>query len=127
MTGQRELIASTFFRNKGHVSAEELHGQVRKISAGIGFATVYRTIKLLSDAGLAKGRDFGDGFARYEPAIHKEHHDHLICTKCGRIVEFENDRIEELQQTVARKHGFRITDHKMELYGVCGTCRGRGQ
>jgi Fur family ferric uptake transcriptional regulator len=123
LTGQRELIARTFFLNKGHLSAEELHHQVQKSSPGIGYATVYRTIKLLSHAGLAAGRSFGNGFARYEPSAQSEHHDHLICRNCGKIVEFENDRIEALQKAVAREHGFQVTEHTMELYGICGNCR----
>ncbi len=123
LTRQRELIAGTFFRHKGHISTEELHHQVQKIDAGIGYATVYRTIKLLSRAGLAAQRSFGECFARYEPAMETGHHDHLICTECGRIVEFANDRIESLQQAVAIEHDFRVTDHKLELYGICKECK----
>jgi Fur family ferric uptake transcriptional regulator len=124
MTAQRELIARTFFQNKGHISAEEIYRKVRSTSPGIGFATTYRTMKLLADAGLASLRSFGDGFSRYEPASTSNHHDHLICTQCGKIIEFENDRIEALQRTIAQKHGFQVTEHKMELYGICENCRG---
>jgi Fur family ferric uptake transcriptional regulator len=123
LTGQRRLIAQTFFRKAGHHSAEEIYLQVKKTHPGIGSATVYRTMKLLRDAGLATGMNIGDGFARYEPATGKGHHDHLICRDCGKIVEFENDQIETLQTKVARRHGFSVTSHKMELYGVCGGCR----
>jgi len=123
LTRQRELIAETFFRHKGHISTEELYHQVQKVDAGIGYATVYRTIKLLSGAGLATQRSFGECFARYEPATETGHHDHLICTGCGKIVEFANDQIESLQQTVAIEHGFRVTDHKLELYGICKECK----
>lgn len=123
LTGQREMIARIFFENKGHISAEELHLHVRRVSPTVGYATVYRTLKLLSAAGLAMGRSFGDGFARYESQAQTGHHDHLICKRCGRIVEFENRQIEELQKTVAHKHGFQITDHRLELYGICGSCR----
>ena len=86
-------------------------------------ATIYRTMKLLSESGLAHARNFGDGQTRYEPAFGREHHDHLICTRCGAIIEFENDRIEQLQDVVAKKHGFRVTSHKMELYGLCKGCQ----
>jgi Fur family ferric uptake transcriptional regulator len=86
-------------------------------------ATVYRTMKLLSESGLAHARNFGDGQTRYEAAVGKHHHDHLICTRCGTIVEFENDRIETMQEAVARKHGFKVTSHKMELYGLCRNCQ----
>jgi len=123
LTEQRRLIARTFFRKTGHHSAEEIYHQVRKTDPGIGSATVYRTMKLLRSAGLATGMDLGDGFSRYEPSSGKGHHDHLICQGCGKIVEFENDQIETLQTQVARRHGFSVTSHKMELYGVCGGCR----
>ncbi len=123
LTSQRELIARTFFQNRGHISTEEIYRQVRKIAPGIGFATTYRTMKLLAESGLASLRRFGEGFSRYEPAGTAEHHDHLICTKCGKIIEFENDRIEALQKSVARRHGFHVTDHKLEVYGLCRKCR----
>ena len=124
MTSQREVIAHTFFKNKGHVSIEDIYRQVQKRAPGIGFATTYRTMNLLSEAGLAASRSFGDGFNRYEPAVRAEHHDHLICTQCGQIIEFEDKRIEALQKTVARNHGFQVTNHKLELYGICQDCRG---
>ena len=123
LTGQRRRIAETFLRESGHRSAEEIYRQVKKIDPRVGSATVYRTLKLLREAGLARGMSLGDGFARYEAPSGRGHHDHLICRACGKIVEFENSRIEALQQQVARKHGFTVTDHKMELYGVCGGCR----
>ena len=123
VTGQRDLIARTFFRHKGHLSAEELHREVRKRDEGIGFATVYRTLKVLRKSGLASGIQIGDGRTRYEPEAGAGHHDHLICRGCGKIVEFENTRIEKLQKTVAEEHGFVITEHKLELYGFCSRCR----
>ncbi len=101
LTNQRELIARTFFQYKGHLSTEELHHQVQRSAPGVGYATVYRTIKILSDTGLASGKSFGNGFSRYEPSAQSEHHDHLICKDCGKISEFENDRIEALQKTDA--------------------------
>jgi Fur family ferric uptake transcriptional regulator len=122
LTNQRRLIASVFFREDGHHSVEELCSLTRKDDPRVGYATVYRTMKLLKEAGLATGMSLGDGFARYEAPTRKGHHDHLICRACGKIVEFENDRIESLQEEVARRHGFKVTDHKMELYGVCGAC-----
>jgi len=123
LTGQRRRIAETFLRESGHRSAEEIYRQVKKIDPRVGSATVYRTLKLLREAGLARGMSLGDGFARYEAPSGKGHHDHLVCRSCGKIVEFENSRIEELQLQVAKKHGFTVTDHKMELYGICGACR----
>ena len=122
-TRQRALIMEAFFGSDGHLSVEELWSKVRKHDARVSVATVYRTMKLLSESGLAHARNFGDGQTRYEAAIGRHHHDHLICTNCGKIIEFENDRIEALQDVVARRHGFKVTSHKMELYGLCRECQ----
>ena len=93
----------------------------------VGYATVYRTVRLLRESGLAAERHFHDGEARFENVEEQHHHDHLICERCGRIVEFANDEIEALQERVAHELGFVISRHKMELYGICGACRtGRG-
>lgn len=126
---QRELIAEVFFRSGGHLRVEDLLEKVREVDPKIGQATVYRTMKLLTECGLAEAHQFGDGHTRYEPqATPDEHHDHIICEQCGKIVEFFDPRIEELQDSVAKKHGFEITGHRMELYGRCKdpTCKGRG-
>ena len=120
---QRERIAETFLQMGGHVSVEELVARVRRVDPRISVATVYRTMKLLHECGLAHARNFGDGQTRYEAAAGRDHHDHLICTRCGTIVEFENDRIEAMQDAVARKHDFLVTSHKMELYGLCRACQ----
>ena len=122
-TRQRDLIIDTFFTTPWHLSVEDLWSKVRALDQRVSVATVYRTMKLLSDSGLAHARNFGDGQTRYEAALGREHHDHLICTRCGAIVEFENDRIETLQDAVAKKHGFAVTSHKMELYGLCKDCQ----
>lgn len=122
-TRQRSLIIDTFFVLEGHHTVEELWSRVRQADARVSVATVYRTMKLLSDCGLAHARNFGDGQTRYEAAVGRHHHDHLICTRCGLIVEFENDRIEALQDAVARTHGFTVISHKMELYGLCQSCQ----
>ena len=122
-TRQRSLIIDTFFGSEGHLSVEELWGKVRTSDARVSVATVYRTMKLLGESGLAHARNFGDGQTRYEAAVGRHHHDHLICTNCGTIVEFENDRIEAMQDAVARRHAFRVTSHKMELYGLCKNCQ----
>lgn len=122
-TRQRSLIIDTFFNLHGHLSVEDLWTKVREQDSKVSVATVYRTMKLLNDCGLAHARNFGDGQTRYEAAIGRHHHDHLICTRCGKIIEFENDRIEQLQDAVARKHGFSVTSHKMELYGLCRECQ----
>jgi Fur family ferric uptake transcriptional regulator len=121
-TDQRKLIVETFFRADNHVSIEELLAVVRAKDSRVGYATVYRTLKLLADCGVANERRFGDGLTRYELADDETHHDHLICVQCGEITEFEEPRIEELQEKVARKHGFRLRTHKHELYGTCAKC-----
>lgn len=122
-TRQRTLILEIFYRAGGHLSAEELLELVRAEDPKVSQATVYRTLRLLTECGLAEPRNFGgDGQTRYEIAT-DDHHDHLICTQCGTIVEFEDEEIESLQERVARAHGFEMTHHKMELYGICPSCR----
>jgi len=120
---QRERIADAFFSMPGHVTVEEVVVRARRDDPRVSLATVYRTMKLLADSGLATARQFGDGQTRYEASEGRGHHDHLICTRCGAIVEFANDRIESLQALVARKHGFEVEQHKLELYGRCPDCR----
>jgi Fur family ferric uptake transcriptional regulator len=122
---QRQLVAEAFFAMGGHVSIEEVVLQVRRADPGVSVATVYRTMKLLADCGLAATRQFSGGQTRYEPAVGRAHHDHLICTACGAIVEFANDRIEALQAKVAERHGFEVESHRLELYGRCADCSGR--
>ncbi len=123
-TAQRDDIAHVFFASNRHISVEELYNEVKRVNPRIGYATVYRTMKLLTECGLAVERHFRDGEARYESQA-EHHHDHLICERCGKIVEFEEDRIEALQAEVADRLGFRFTGHKMELYGWCQDCQRR--
>ena len=120
---QRTLIVETFYAMGGHVPVEALFTRVREQDPRVGAATVYRTMKLLASVGLAVPRQFGEAQTLYEPVGGRGHHDHLICTACGRIVEFENERIESLQRRVARTHGFEVESHKLELYGRCAGCR----
>jgi Fur family ferric uptake transcriptional regulator len=123
---QRDAVAEAFFATPGHVSAEELVDRVREVDARVSVATVYRTLKLLGESGLAVPRHFGEGQTRWESAVGREHHDHLVCTRCGAILEFANDEIERLQALVARRHGFEVESHRLELYGQCAACRQRG-
>ena len=117
-TQQREAIVDMFLRSHEHASIDELLLRVRKKHPKVGYATVYRTLKLLEDSGLALSRHFEDGQTRYEVA--GAHHDHLICVKCNMILEFENDDIERLQEEMASKlGGFRVLRHKHELYCIC--------
>jgi len=122
-TSQRDKILEIFIEAGQHLSAEDLYARVKKVYPRIGFATVYRTLKLLAEAGLAQGRRFEGGFTRYEHIRPEAHHDHLICTQCGAIIEFENERIEALQRDIARKNRFVVQSHKLELYGLCVGCR----
>ncbi|MCB0327297.1 MAG: transcriptional repressor [Bdellovibrionales bacterium] len=119
---QREIIAQEFFKTKGHVSVEDLYDRTRKVNSKIGIATVYRTMNLLQDCGLAVRRDFDTGQPAFELET-EQHHDHLICTSCGKIVEFFWEEIEKNQNHIAKKHGFELQHHKMELYGVCKACQ----
>ena len=116
-TKQRELILQTFLEASRHVTSEELYQAVRSEHSNIGYTTVYRTMKLLVEAGLATERHFDDGITRYE--IEQEHHDHIICLDCGAITEFEDESIERRQEQRADELGFRVERHKFELYCRC--------
>jgi Fur family ferric uptake transcriptional regulator len=120
-TRQREAILEVFLETRGHITSEDLFGKVRELYPHIGHTTVYRTMKILCDAGLASERHFDDGATRYE--IEHEHHDHLVCLRCGKIIEFESSMIEGAQQEVAKRHGFRLLRHRHELYGHCSDCQ----
>jgi Fur family ferric uptake transcriptional regulator len=120
-TKQRAAILDTFLHATGHITGEQLYKSVRDAHPNIGFTTVYRTMKLLCDAGLANERHFDDGITRYE--IEHEHHDHLVCTKCGKIIEFECQMIENTQIEIANRYQFRVLRHRHELYGHCADCR----
>lgn len=126
LTRQRRSIAEAFFECGGHPNIEQLYEQVRKTDPGIGQATVYRTLKLLVESGLANQSRFGGGVTRYE-ADTGDHHDHIICTRCGLIVEFFDAELEELQSRIADRLGFRINDHKLELYGTDPRCEAAGR
>ena len=120
-TKQRDAILDAFLVAKGHITSEEIYQQVRAMNPNIGHTTVYRTLKLLCEAGVAQERHFDDGVARYE--VEHEHHDHLVCLGCGKIVEFECESIENSQNSIAAEHGFRLLRHRHELYGYCPACQ----
>jgi Fur family ferric uptake transcriptional regulator len=121
-SSSREQVAKAFFSSEDHITVEDLYEKVKKKNPKIGLATVYRTLNLLQDIGLAVRRDFDTGDAAYEP-YSDDHHDHLICSSCAKIVEFYEDDIEKAQVKIAKKYGFILTDHKMELYGLCKACQ----
>ena len=122
-TQQRRLVTEIFYDPKfrdHHPTAEELYLRVRQLDNRIGYATVYRTLKLLKECGLAAPSRLGDNLMRYEPEIPGEHHDHLVCSECGAIIEFEDHDIETLQENVAQRYGFQLNDHRMVLFGSPG-------
>jgi Fur family transcriptional regulator, ferric uptake regulator len=119
----REFIVRTFLGMEKHVSVDELWGAVRKKCPSVGYATVYRTMKLLCESGLCSEIRFEDGTTRYEHLYGHDHHDHLICTKCGCFVEVVEAGIEELQVRLMKRHGFLPQFHRMNLYGICKECR----
>jgi Fur family transcriptional regulator, ferric uptake regulator len=120
-TSPRDDIARVFFELGRHVSAEELYAEVKKVNPHVGYATIYRTLKLLKECELLTERHFDEDQARFEVAG-GHHHDHFICEQCGKIMEFEDDAIERMQQDVAKKLGVALTRHKLELYGLCADC-----
>lgn len=124
LTSQRLKILDYFLAYPGHVGTEELYDHIKRDDPRIGQATVYRTLKLLAEAGLAREVHFGDGITRYERLYGEKHHDHLICEQCGAFLEVVDERIEALQEELALRYGFTLTSHKMYLYGLCAQCRG---
>ena len=122
-TRQREIIIDFFLSSKTHPSIEELYRELRALNPKIGYATLCQTMKLFVGSGIAREIHIGDGQTRYEHILLDEHHDHLVCTRCGEIDEFENKTIEKLQVDVAESHDFLIESHKLELYGLCARCR----
>lgn len=118
-TEQRSLIIQTLFDTTDHLTIDELLDRVRAVDSRVGYATVYRTMKMLAEGGIANELHFGDGVTRYEVADENAHHDHLICQECGHITEFEEPLIEELQERIAARYDFVVTHHKHELYGHC--------
>lgn len=117
MTDQRRVIARVLSFATDHPSVEDVYQRAHEIDSGISLSTVYRTVRLFVDAGIVESHDFGDGKARLE-TVAEEHHDHLINVKTGEVIEFRNEEIEALQERVARELGFKLVDHRLELYGV---------
>ncbi len=117
MTGQRRTIAKVLSESTDHPDVEMLYNRAYALDSHISIATVYRTVKLFEEAGITQRHDFGDGRARYEEAS-EDHHDHLIDLKSGRVIEFNNDEIERLQKDIARKLGYKLVDHRLELFAV---------
>jgi len=117
MTEQRRVIARVLEASEDHPDVEELYRRSSAVDARISISTVYRTVKLFEDAGIIERHDFRDGRSRYE-TVPDEHHDHLIDLKNGQVIEFHSPEIEALQERIAREHGFKLVDHRLELYGI---------
>jgi Fur family transcriptional regulator, ferric uptake regulator len=123
LTSQRRTILRQAVRAEGHFTAEDLLRLSKKEDPTVSKATVYRTLELLTESNILQGQDFGEGRKSYERAIGRKHHDHFVCIKCGRILEFENDVIEGLQESEAKKAGFKIVYHSLKLFGFCRNCQ----
>lgn len=123
-TAQREAILKTLYDNPNHFTPENLYLLVKKSYPELktGITTVYRTLNLLEENNLVTSISFGKDGKKFEIA-NKPHHDHLLCEKCGKIVEFEDEEIEKLQEEIAREHDFKLTNHLMQLYGICKECQ----
>ena len=125
ITAQRLAIADVVLGSDRHLSVEEVAREIAERGATAGTATVYRTLELLVRSGLAVERDFGEGFKRFEPARGIPHHEHLLCTVCGRVTEFRDERLERMTTLIAEAHGYARQRHRLVIYGVCEQCRGR--
>ena len=126
VTAQRVAVAEVVLGSDRHLSAEEIERELRERGSAVGTATVYRTLEVLVRSGLAVERDFGEGFRRYEPARDAPHHEHLLCTVCGRVTEFRDERLERMTTLVAETHGFARQRPRLVIYGVCRFCQ-RGE
>lgn len=122
VTAQRMRVAEILFGTHHHVSAEEILARLRTSRRPVGKATVYRTLELLREAGLIREHDFGEGFKRYEPHPTRPRHEHLVCTRCGKVIEFVSGDVERVESEVAALHRFRPTHHRLEIYGLCEEC-----
>lgn len=124
-TSQRELIVQKALETHEHFTAEELLDRCRKVDSKVSRATVYRTLAVLEKANFVEGLDTGDGGRKFEHVIGHEHHDHMVCSKCGSIFEFHDEELERRQVAAARRLGFRIEHHSLRIYGTCKKCVGR--
>ncbi len=123
-TKQRELVLKCLYDHKGHFTPEEIQTLIQKQNPtlNVGIATIYRTLALLEEENLASSLSFGTQGKRYEFGMH-QHHDHLICTQCGTIIEFFDEALEARQDAIAKEHQFQMQDHTMKIYGICNTCQ----
>lgn len=122
-SAQRETILRVFLATHDHLSTEELHGLVKRHDPAIGYTTVYRTLKLFTQCGLATAVEFHDGIARYEQCLNRRNHHHMVCTVCGDSVEFFSPEVEAVERSIAKKFHYTATRHNFQIYGTCDACR----
>jgi Fur family ferric uptake transcriptional regulator len=122
-TEQRDIILDTFLKVEGHISPEDFYQLLRKKHPEIGLSTVYRTLKLFSECELAREVQRRDGGTLFEHEHEHPHHDHFLCSKCSKYFEFYDDFMEKLQEEISNKHGFKMTGHRLEIFGICSSCR----
>ncbi len=125
VTRQRDLVAQAVLLSDEHLSVEAIQRHLQERGERVGLATIYRTLEVLVESGLVRAHDFGEGFKRYEPKAQQAGHEHLICIRCGRVVEFQNERLERMLPIIADEHAFQHARHRVEIYGVCRECRQR--
>jgi Fur family ferric uptake transcriptional regulator len=125
VTRQRELIAETVILSEDHLSADAVGRKLREKGLRVATATIYRTLDTLVESGLVKAHDFGEGFRRFEPMTGQTRHEHLICVRCGTVLEFSNEQLERMLPMIADEHRFQHQRHRVELFGVCRACQGR--
>jgi Fur family transcriptional regulator, ferric uptake regulator len=125
ITRQRDLVAQVVLHSNDHLSVEAIRRELKDRGERVGLATVYRTLDLLMESGLVRAHEFGEGFRRYEPMAAHADHEHLICERCGQVVEFAHERLERMLPVLADEHGFQHRRHRVEIYGICRSCRQR--
>jgi Fur family ferric uptake transcriptional regulator len=123
VTRQRDLVAQVVFLSEDHLSVEGIRRELKRHGEQVGMATIYRTLDLLVESGLVRAHEFGEGFKRYEPTVAQGDHEHLICERCGRVIEFTNERLERMLPVLSDEPGFQHRRHRVEIYGVCRSCR----
>ena len=122
-SSSRSAILAEFLKAEKHLTSDELYKIISNKIPTIGIATVYRSLHLFCECGIARELKMEDGISRYEPILGHEHHDHLVCTKCGKFIEIIDSELEEIQSKIADRYRFNIQNHKMELYGLCSDCK----
>lgn len=122
-TGQRALVLEVFLNSQDHVSVEDIYRLVNRRKRQVGYATVYRTMKLIADCGLAREVMFDDGVCRFEHSVGKQHHHHLVCTNCHRVIEFTSNALDKAEKAIFDEHDFKAEYHHMKIFGLCSVCR----